>query len=140
MYRGAFALITNQAGSVLLVRSITDPKYLNVWSIPGGVVEDDETYEQAAVRETLEEVGLVINLGARLSIVESIENNITAATFKASYVSGALQVQAHEIEAAQWFSIKEAKELNLGFNIRELIEGIEKEAETAKAVNISHTI
>jgi len=30
------------------------------WAIPGGIVEDDETTERAAVRETYEEIGLRI--------------------------------------------------------------------------------
>ncbi len=140
MYRGAFALITNEAGNILLVRSITDPKYLNVWSIPGGIVEDDETFEQAAVRETLEEVGLTIELSKQLSVVDSVENNIRAITFKATYISGDIQLQTHEIETAEWFTIEEAKELNLGFNIGELIEELENERHgTAVTTSLRNT-
>lgn len=121
MTRGAFALITNSTGHVFLVRSLTSVRFKDHWSIPGGVVEDGETFEQGCVRETLEEVGLVIELGVRLCVVRSDDNDLEAVTFKASYISGEIQLQTHEIEAAQWFTVEEAKKLKLGFNIAELL-------------------
>ena len=35
----------------------------NTWRLPGGGVEKDETYEQAAVREVHEELGVPIDVG-----------------------------------------------------------------------------
>jgi 8-oxo-dGTP diphosphatase len=122
MTRGAFVLITNDIGEVLLVRSLTSLKFTDHWSIPGGVVEAYETYEQGAVREVLEEVGIDIEIGVRLSSIDSKDTGISAVTFKAAYISGEIRLQPQEIEKAEWFTIEEAKKLKLGFNIADLIE------------------
>lgn len=122
MTRGAFALITNSSHHVLLVRSLTSIRFTDHWSLPGGVVQDNETYEQGAIRETLEEVGLTIKLGEKVSVVVSIDDDFTAVTFRAFYVSGDIQLQLHEIEKAEWFTIDEAQKLKLAFNIKALIQ------------------
>lgn len=52
---GCGILITNDAGKVLLQkRSDTGD-----WCIPGGALEPFETYEEAAIREVREEVGII---------------------------------------------------------------------------------
>lgn len=51
-------------GNVLkLVRSETHPQYPHEIDMPGGIVERSETPEQAVIRETLEETGLIIAPG-----------------------------------------------------------------------------
>lgn len=50
----AGVLILNEKDEVLLVK----PSYKDHWSIPGGVIEADESPRQAALRETREEIGL----------------------------------------------------------------------------------
>ncbi|MFD1547057.1 NUDIX hydrolase [Nonomuraea guangzhouensis] len=63
------AAIIVQDGRVLLARRRVREGELS-WQFPAGVVEPGESGEQAAVRETLEEVGLgveaVKNLGERI--------------------------------------------------------------------------
>ena len=113
MTRGAFALITNEYQHVLLVRSLTALKFKDHWSIPGGVVEDGESYEQGVVREVAEEIGILVETGVRMSTIDSEDGDITAVTFRAAYISGDIQLQAQEIEMAEWFSIEEAKKLKL---------------------------
>ncbi len=51
---GAGALIFNSAGQLLLVK----PRYKGHWSIPGGIVEKDESPRQACLREVKEEIGI----------------------------------------------------------------------------------
>lgn len=57
-------LVTDPRGRVLLVK----PNYREGWSFPGGVVEHDEPPDRAAVRESLEEIGLDLP-GDRLLVV-----------------------------------------------------------------------
>lgn len=51
---GAGVLIFNEEEELLIVRI----SYKTYWSIPGGVVENDESPKQACIREVKEEIGL----------------------------------------------------------------------------------
>jgi len=46
---------------VLLCRRAIDPQY-GLWTLPAGFMENDETVQQAAVRETLEEANAKVDL------------------------------------------------------------------------------
>ncbi|MFD7323057.1 NUDIX domain-containing protein [Streptomyces sp. NPDC059875] len=63
---GAAALFRDAAGRVLIV----EPNYREGWTLPGGTIESDtgETPRQAARRETAEEIGLDLELGALLAV------------------------------------------------------------------------
>jgi ADP-ribose pyrophosphatase YjhB (NUDIX family) len=63
---GAAVLFQDGAGRVLLV----EPNYREGWALPGGTVESDdgETPRQGARRETLEEIGLDVELGRLLAV------------------------------------------------------------------------
>lgn len=54
--RGTLVAIWNKGGILLVQKS-----YRKAWSLPGGLLKKGETLEQAAVRETFEEVGLRLN-------------------------------------------------------------------------------
>lgn len=51
-------IVYRDDGKILLVRSRFSRQK---WALPGGGVKHNESYEQAAVREVLEEVGLKIH-------------------------------------------------------------------------------
>ena len=63
---GAAALFRDAEGRVLLV----EPNYREGWVLPGGTVESDtgETPRQGARRETLEEIGLDLEVGRLLTV------------------------------------------------------------------------
>jgi ADP-ribose pyrophosphatase YjhB (NUDIX family) len=64
-YAATGALITDPAGRVLLVK----PNYRDHWLLPGGMVDDGETPEDACARELKEELGLDLTAG-RLLVVD----------------------------------------------------------------------
>ena len=53
---GAGALIQNEKKEILIVK----PSYRDHWSLPGGVVDENESPKAACIREVSEEVGLAL--------------------------------------------------------------------------------
>lgn len=49
---------------------MSSSKYPERWIVPGGGVEQDETYAETAVRELLEEAGVIGRLGRCLGVFE----------------------------------------------------------------------
>ena len=64
MYGTAAALITSPSGDVLLVK----PNYRELWSLPGGVLEDGEPPHVGCAREVREELGLDQPVGPLLAV------------------------------------------------------------------------
>ena len=56
--KGSSCVVINEKEEVLLVLR----EDFRIWALPGGGVEPDETTEQAAVRETLEETGYRVEI------------------------------------------------------------------------------
>jgi len=53
---------------VLLCRRAIEPRY-GYWTLPAGFMENDETTRQAALRETFEESGAQVDLGAPFTMI-----------------------------------------------------------------------
>ncbi len=67
MYGSAAALITDTddpSARVLLVK----PNYRDLWSLPGGILEDGEAPHRGCVREVEEELGLSLPAGPLLAV------------------------------------------------------------------------
>ncbi len=55
-------------GKVLLCKRAIEPRY-GLWTLPAGFLENGETVEQGAVRETLEEANARVELGALYTMI-----------------------------------------------------------------------
>jgi ADP-ribose pyrophosphatase YjhB (NUDIX family) len=72
------------AGRVLLIRRGIEPA-IGKWTFPGGYVDFGENSADAAVRETLEEVGMRVTLGPLLGVfVDSMTPAITVVVYLAA--------------------------------------------------------
>jgi ADP-ribose pyrophosphatase YjhB (NUDIX family) len=60
--------VPEHAGRLLLCRRAIEPRY-GFWTLPAGFMENDETAGQAALRETLEEAGAAVELGAPFTLI-----------------------------------------------------------------------
>jgi diphosphoinositol-polyphosphate diphosphatase len=64
---------------------VSSSKYPERWIVPGGGVEQDETNAETAVRELLEEAGVVGRLGRCLGVFEvnnTVKLLLSASLFK----------------------------------------------------------
>lgn len=52
-------ILENEHGKMLLVKRKDEPRK-GYWDLPGGFVDLEETYEESAIREVKEELGLVL--------------------------------------------------------------------------------
>ena len=88
-----------------------------VRALPKGHPDGDETLEQAATREVLEETGLVAEPVERLGEVrywytfrgERVLKSVTFFLF--DYVSGSVEDHDDEVESAEWVPLKDAPAL-----------------------------
>jgi ADP-ribose pyrophosphatase YjhB (NUDIX family) len=60
--------VPEHEGRILLCRRAIEPRY-GYWTLPAGFMENDETTGQAALRETLEEAGAAVQLGAPFTLI-----------------------------------------------------------------------
>lgn len=113
----AAAVVQSAPGEVLVVRH----KTLDLWLIPGGhVEEDDTTLEQTARRELAEEVGLVLGEEAlRQDLPIDLDTHVIPANsprgepthwhfdFRFWYAADAatLSLDASEVSGAEWISV-----------------------------------
>jgi ADP-ribose pyrophosphatase YjhB (NUDIX family) len=90
----------NDAGEIVLLRRGIEPGR-GLWAQPGGFLEVDETVTEAAVRETLEETGLIVEPGEIVGLYSRLEAAVVVLAFEARVVRGSyrLNAEALEIEA-----------------------------------------
>jgi ADP-ribose pyrophosphatase YjhB (NUDIX family) len=100
-----------EAGECVLLRRGIEPG-LGTWAQPGGFLEVDETVTQAAIRETYEEIGLLVEPGRIVGLYSRLEAAVVVLAFEARIVGGststspeALEVQAFAPEAIPWDGI-----------------------------------
>ncbi|MDO4551940.1 MAG: NUDIX hydrolase [Bacillota bacterium] len=67
---GVRVVVPDENGRVLLACQKHEDR--EIWMLPGGGIEEDEDASQAAVREILEETGLVVDPGPLLWHVEEV--------------------------------------------------------------------
>ena len=96
----ATTLPVTDAGEIVLIRRGIEPA-IGAWAQPGGFLEVDETVHEAAVRETLEETGLVVEPGLIVGLYSRLEAVVVVVVFEAPIVGGAARptVEATEVQA-----------------------------------------
>ncbi len=86
----ACAVIRRNDGRILICQRHPDGLLGGLWEFPGGKLEENESLEQAAAREALEETGVRIRVGKKIVAVKHAYSHfkITLHAFEAEFVSG----------------------------------------------------
>jgi len=102
--------VTDDGRVVLLRRGIEPGR--GAWAQPGGFLEVDETVTEGAIRETLEETGLLVTPGEIVGLYSRLEAAVVVLAFEATVVSGefrpnpeALEIEAFAPDAIPWEGI-----------------------------------
>ncbi len=91
------AIPVTDRGEVILLRRGIEPGR-GWWAQPGGFLEVDETVTEGAVRETLEETGLLIEPGAIVGLYARLEAAVVTLVFEARVAGGAIQETPEALE------------------------------------------
>lgn len=85
------------AGEAVLLRRGIEPGY-GSWAQPGGFLEVDETVSEGAVRETLEETGLLVEPGDLVGLYSRLEAAVVTLVYEARIVGGEARVTPEALE------------------------------------------
>jgi len=101
----AAAIITE--GRVLACERSAPPEVAGRWEFPGGKVEPGETDEQALARECVEELGVRVEVGARIGPDVSLAHGRAVLRVFAVRLLDGDEPRALEHTAMRWLSVDE---------------------------------
>jgi 8-oxo-dGTP diphosphatase len=122
---GVGAVVTHD-GRLLLIRRGRGA-YADQWAVPGGRQRRGETMQEAAVRETQEETGLIVEIGDVVWAGDILDDampptyHYTVVDFAASLVGGTLRAGDDAAEA-RWVPLAEIRDLRLTPTMHDLLE------------------
>lgn len=101
----AHAVILNQAGQVLLLRS----RYADLWALPGGGLGRRENLDTALIRECREELGVGIAASELTGIYFQTRTSTYIAIFRCQIIEGEVSL-SHEHSGMRWSPVDEVPE------------------------------
>ena len=119
---GTSIIFHNSRHEVLLVLRDDKPSIVcpNMWDLPGGHVESDETPAECIVREMLEEIEVNVEGCALFKVYEFSDR--TEHVFIKSAEFDVESMVLHEGQMLRWFSREEAEMTELAYGFNEVLE------------------
>ena len=116
MVNATAVVIVNDLGEVLLEKRSDN----NLWGLPGGLIELNETIKEAAIREVKEETNLDVSLTKFIGIFsnpfmrwkEKDYAKVFTFAFTAKVIGGELKVNDHESLLMKYFAYEELPPLH----------------------------
>ncbi|UOQ87477.1 NUDIX hydrolase [Gracilibacillus salinarum] len=112
----AASVIRNDKNEILLIKG---PK--RGWEMPGGQVEEGESLQDAAIRETKEESGIDVEIIQFCGIFQNVNRSICNTLFLAKAVGGQPTTSPESLEVG-FFPVDQALKMVTWGNFRERIE------------------
>lgn len=117
------------ARGVLIERRSDNISFGGLWCLPCGHLELDETGEEAAARETLEETGILYN-SHEIELIEvdtspTIHNQNVVLRYYTEAVGKIVQpLNDDEVKCIRWIGLDEVDDFNWAFNHGEVIKRV----------------
>jgi ADP-ribose pyrophosphatase YjhB (NUDIX family) len=106
--------LVEKEGKILLARRGIEPRK-GFWNLPCGFLENEETIEQGAVREVLEETGVQLELGGLHTVYNLPHANQVYLIFKAKMLGDHFELTPESTEIA-FFSEEEVPWREIAFS------------------------
>jgi 8-oxo-dGTP diphosphatase len=112
----AATIVLNEQNEILLIKG---PR--RGWEMPGGQVEEGESLRDAAIRETLEESGIKVEVVKFCGVFQNVNASICNTLFLARPIGGKPTTSAESMEVG-FFPIEKALEMVTWKNFKQRIE------------------
>lgn len=106
-------IITDPDGKVFIARRRQGKSMAGKWEFPGGKLEPNETEQACLQRELLEELGMQVNVGAKLGENEHHYENfsIRLIAYKCEFISATYELTDHD--AYHWVTKEQLLQYNM---------------------------
>ena len=119
--KGCSIIFVNDKEQVLLFLRDDKPEipFPNMWDVPGGHVEENETPEQCIVREMDEEMGMELS-GFEVFSIEEFDDRVEYAFWKKQDID-IDKIILTEGQRLKWFSEDEVKRTKLAYGFNKIL-------------------
>lgn len=119
--KGSSIIFVNDKQEVLLFLRDDIPTipYPDMWDVPGGHVEENETPYQCKIREMKEEIGICL-ADFKLFSIKEFDDRIEYAFWKHENLDVG-KINLTEGQALKWFSEEEIKNTELAYGFNEIL-------------------